>query len=92
MTGAFSLLHVLLHMPMEAVLAALPLSEEVVAALTAHAGLLGDALTLVEQTERSTPADLAAAGAILTRLGVSAGAFGQAQVQAIAWASHINLE
>lgn len=92
MTGAFSLLHVLLHMPMEAVLAALPLSEEVVAALTAHAGLLGDALTLVEQTERSTPADLAAAAAILTRLGVSPGAFGQAQVQAIAWASQINLE
>ncbi|MDE2584915.1 MAG: HDOD domain-containing protein [Betaproteobacteria bacterium] len=92
MTGAFSLLHVLLHMPMEAVLASLPLSEEVVAALTAHSGLLGDALTLVEQTERSTPADMAAASAILARLGVSPGAFGQAQVQAIAWASQINLE
>lgn len=92
MTGAFSLLHVLLHMSMEAILAALPLTEEVVAALAAHGGLLGEVLTLVEQLERGTPADLATAAASLKRLGISPMAFGQAQIQAMAWASHINLE
>jgi EAL and modified HD-GYP domain-containing signal transduction protein len=50
--GLFSALDALMDSPMQEVLASLPLSDEITAALLAHEGLLGDALRCVLAYER----------------------------------------
>ncbi|GBG03030.1 hypothetical protein AZSI13_23570 [Azospira sp. I13] len=86
MTGAFSLLDVLLGLPLDSILSALPLIQEVADALGQHSGLLGEALALVECLERGeAPPD----GRSTLRLTPED--LGRLQVDALAWASHINL-
>lgn len=88
MAGAFSLLDVLLHLPMDSVLAALPLADEVAEAVGRHQGPLGDALSLVESLERGLPAPDTA---LLEKLRLRGDALGQLQVDALAWVSHIDV-
>lgn len=88
MAGAFSLLDVLLHLPMDSVLAALPLADEVAEAVGRHQGPLGDALSLVESLERGLPAPDTA---LLEKLRLRGDTLGQLQVDALAWVSHIDV-
>jgi len=88
MAGAFSLLDVLLRLPMESILSSLPLIEEVAEALGKHRGLLGESLSLVECLERGeAPED----SGLIPRLKLTAEALGKIQVEALAWVSHIDV-
>lgn len=89
MTGIFSLLDVLLKMPMGEILAELPLPEEVVDALAARKGALGDLLAAVVDGESG---DAVSARATFSALGISPLSHLKAQVAALLWATRINSE
>lgn len=89
MTGIFSLLDTLLHLPMNEVLAALPLAAPIVAALGTHDGPLGRLLQSVVSADSGQHEE---AAAILESLNVGPQAHLAAQVAAYAWASRITLE
>jgi EAL and modified HD-GYP domain-containing signal transduction protein len=78
--GVFSLLDVLLGMPMTEIVAALSLDLDVVMALLDRAGPLGEILQLVE---RHDSAALAAAG-------IDHETYGQGQLQAFQWAIQVS--
>ena len=87
MTGIFSLLDVLLRLPLGEILGELPLPVEVAAALLQRAGRLGELLTAVAGGETK---DLAAARDKLASLGIAAAVHARAQVGALQWAIKIN--
>ena len=86
--GAFSLLDVLLQIPMGGILATLPLGDAVAGALENHDGILGQALLLVEGLERGESPDPAR----LQELNLTPESLGSIQVDALAFAGHLNLE
>jgi EAL and modified HD-GYP domain-containing signal transduction protein len=87
MIGSFSLLHVLLNMPMNEIVHQLPLAESVTAALTEHGGRLGQLLGAVEAAEAR---DLQTAAIRLGELGIDADSHLAAQLGALAWAAKIH--
>ncbi|MRW94509.1 HDOD domain-containing protein [Duganella sp. FT80W] len=78
--GVFSLLDVLLAMPMTEIVAALSLDLDVVMALLDRAGPLGELLKLVEQAD----------GGVLEQLGIARETYWQAQLQAYHWAVQVS--
>jgi len=88
-TGLFSLLDVLINMPMEHILKELPLHDEVAFALKspAHGGLLGQLLLAITSGESG---DFSTAGDILSKLGISPETHAKAQISAFYWAARIN--
>ncbi|WP_343731435.1 HDOD domain-containing protein [Duganella sp.] len=78
--GVFSLLDVLLAMPMTEIVAALSLDLDVVMALLDRAGPLGDLLKLVEHKDAAS----------LAQAGISHEAYWEAQLQAYHWAIQVS--
>jgi EAL and modified HD-GYP domain-containing signal transduction protein len=81
MTGVFSLLDRLFHMPMAALLRDLNLPEEVEAALLAREGQLGQRLRLCEAPGPGS--------ALLEAAGVDGLSWWQAQLHAYHWAIQV---
>ena len=88
MTGTFSLLDVLLKMPLTGILQQLPLGPAVNAALSDHADDLGSLLLAIKQAAEGR---LDKAGQKLAELGIIPADFLQAQCQALAWAARIHV-
>lgn len=88
MVGTFSLLDILLNMPIKEVLQQLPLPEIVYAGLAEHAGLLGELLLAISLTERR---ELDAAAEQLRKLGITAEQHIDAQLTALNWANMTSL-
>lgn len=86
MTGAFSLLNVLLNMSMAEILQQLPLATPVHSALADHGGDLGNLLQAVEAAECR---DLGNAAQRLNKLGISSANHLDAQLEAFCWAAKI---
>ncbi len=78
--GVFSLLDVLLGMPMTEIVAALSLDLDVVMALLDRAGPLGELLALVEHPDRAG----------LDQAGIDHESYWQAQLQAYHWAIQVS--
>ena len=91
MTGLFSLLNVLINMPMSEILKEIPLQDEVIDALSnpSDDGILGRLLTAITLGETG---NFDAAGKILSELGISPAIHAKSQVTAYYWASRINME
>ena len=90
MIGLFSLLEVLINLPMKDILAELPMQDEVSAALIARVqgGVLGQLLAAIIAGEAG---DFSNAETILRALGISATTHAKAQLAALHWASRINI-
>lgn len=89
MTGMFSLLDVLLGMPLAQIIAPLGLPDEVAAALTGADGPLGRSLAAVVAGERG---DLTSLATRLAAAGISGDTWGRALVQAAGWAVLVSQE
>ena len=91
LTGLFSLLDILINLPMREILKELPMHDEVVNALTPpdHGGVLGQLLSAIAAGEAG---QFANAEAILAKLGISPSAHAAAQVSALNWATQINID
>ena len=89
MTGIFSLLDVLLNMPMAEILEALPFQAAIRDALDAKRGLLGQLLNAIIAGETG---EFTAAATILAAHGISPARHAKAQAAALLWASKINLD
>ncbi|MBL0166166.1 MAG: hypothetical protein IPP85_03060 [Propionivibrio sp.] len=91
MTGLFSLLDVLINLPMKEILKELPLQPEVVDALNSPAddGILGQLLSAIIASESGNFSD---AEAIFSGLGISPATHAKSQVTALYWAARINTE
>jgi len=87
MIGSFSLLDVLLNMPMAEILQQLPLASVVNDALAHHGGTAGKLLQALEAADRR---NLPAAGKILEELAIAPTRFVDAQMQALSWAGRIH--
>jgi hypothetical protein len=87
MTGSFSLLDVLLNMPMPEILQQLPLHDDVREALAARSGPLGKLLNAIDLAEAGTPKSAAQK---LAELGIGGDAYIDAQLQALGWAAKIH--
>ena len=86
MIGAFSLLDVLLNLPMQEILKQLPLPEVARHALNGREGSYGKLLDVVEAADRH---ELGAAAASLKQTGISAECYRDAQIESLAWAAGI---
>lgn len=86
MIGTFSLLDVLLNMPMSEIMNQLPLPEPARQALEEHAGPFGGLLGAVCAAEKR---ELATAAAKLDALGISPESYLDAQLTAISWAAKL---
>lgn len=89
MTGIFSLLNILLNLPMQEILDALPLQKTMRDALNSRQGLLGDLLGAIIAGEAG---DFPQAVKLLSRNGISPIGHATAQTAAFFWASGINLD
>lgn len=91
MTGLFSLLDVLINLPMKEILKELPLQPEVVDALNDQAddGILGLLLSAIIAGESGNFSD---AEAILSGLGINPAMHAKSQVTALYWAARINID
>ena len=89
MTGIFSLLDTLLHLPMSEVLASVPLADPIVAALSTREGKLGGLLAAIIDGGEGAHEQ---AVARLTELDISPEQHLAAQANAFTWASKITLE
>ncbi len=91
LTGLFSLLDVLLNMPMSEIVKELPVDDSVMLALTSPggSGVLGELLSAVIAGESG---DFTAAESLFTRLGIGASAHSTAQVGALSWAARIGMQ
>jgi hypothetical protein len=87
-TGAFSMLDVLLGVSIEKVLESMSLPEAIVDALLGHGGAYGPFLDLARVSESDDGKALAEQAAML---GLSAGQFNRAQMQALAFADAMDL-
>jgi EAL and modified HD-GYP domain-containing signal transduction protein len=90
MAGLFSLLEVLINLPMKEILKELPVQGAVVDALLSQAqgGVLGQLLATIMAGEAG---DFSAAEASLRALGISASTHAKAQIAALYWAERINI-
>lgn len=86
MIGTFSLLDVLLNMPIKEILQHLPLSETVSNALAEYAGGLGQLLAAISAAESR---DLSLAAKRIARLGINGEHYRDAQLTALSWAASI---
>lgn len=86
MVGTFSLLDVLLNMPIKEVLQQLPLTEAVSNALAEYSGELGQLLAGINAAEGR---DLALAAKRIDRLGLTGEIYRDAQLTALSWAASI---
>lgn len=86
MVGTFSLLDVLLCMPMPEILHQLPLPEVAAKALLAHEGSLGQLLGAIDAVDKH---DLSTATFRLKTLGIDGGDYLDAQLEALNWAGKI---
>lgn len=86
MIGGFSLLDVLLSMPMAEILLQLPIAPAALAALATHAGPAGQLLLALAMADSR---NLASAERLLAELGIDPQAFLLAQIDALSWASRI---
>jgi EAL and modified HD-GYP domain-containing signal transduction protein len=85
--GAFSLLHVILRMPLQQVTEQIALPGTVTDALFHHQGPYGPILQLVELTERlDQPGAAAKASDLAMSLGLSLDTLNRAQIDALTWA------
>lgn len=82
MTGIFSLLDVLLNLPMEEILAQLPIAEEIKAALNDRSGALGKLLAAIEAADHRK---IGTANDLLGSLQIDCGEYARAQLAAIDW-------
>jgi len=91
MTGLFSLLGVLINLPMNEILKEIPLQDEVVNALNnpTDDGVLGQLLTAISAGEAG---NFEAAGRMLSGLGITPAVHAKSQVTAYYWASRINID
>lgn len=87
--GMFSLLGVLLSMPMMDIIGPLKLPADVALALSEHRGRLGTLLALVERSERGA---MPLRHADLSDAGLTAQAYCHALMHAYRWASHVSAE
>lgn len=86
-TGAFSLLHVILQMPLEQITEQVALPEAVTDALFHHTGQFGALLELVKLCETlSTPQHAARAAELAMMIGLTPEALNRAQVESLVWA------
>jgi EAL and modified HD-GYP domain-containing signal transduction protein len=88
MTGIFSLLDVLLNLPMSEIIDALPLQADIRDALSSRQGVLGHLLNAVTAGESG---NFVSAADTLEQLGISPARHTTAQTAAFFWASGINL-
>lgn len=88
MVGIFSLLNILMNMPMDEILKILLLTDTLDAALSRREGVLGDMLKLVESAENL---DFDSATQQMSKLKISSEAFCLAQAAALNWTHQINL-
>mgnify|MGYP003588072089 CR=1 FL=1 len=89
LVGLFSLLDVLINMPMNEILRELPLQDEVVDALgDHHGGILGKLLSIIAHGEAE---DFAAAEKLLDELDITPETHAAAQISALHWAARINI-
>jgi EAL and modified HD-GYP domain-containing signal transduction protein len=88
MVGLFSMLDVLMGMPLDELLKPLHLAEHAERALLNREGRLGQLLALLEQAEAR---DLAAATGSLSRLGIAADSFNQMQIAALGWVHRLGI-
>ncbi len=91
LVGLFSLLDVLVNLPMNEILKDLPMQDEVLEALKSQRsdGVLGELLSAISAAEAG---NFIAAETILSRLGVSAETHLMSQVTALYWAARINIQ
>lgn len=91
MTGLFSLLDILINLPMSDILKELPMQDEVVEALLSpsNGGALGELLAAVTSAESG---NFTAAEAAYEKLGIDPETVAKAQVAAFYWACRINVE
>jgi len=87
MIGCFSLLDVLLNMPMPEIIQQLPLDSVVKDALAHHHGPAGKLLQALEAADRR---NLPVACRILEELAIDPARFVDAQMQALSWSSRIH--
>ncbi|QNP60846.1 EAL and HDOD domain-containing protein [Paenacidovorax monticola] len=87
--GIFSMLDVMLGMPMESALGLLSVPEPVAAALLRREGVLGELIALAEACESSDDAVFDRAAATLH---LSSQQINWAHLQALAWADHVTEE
>lgn len=86
MIGTFSLLDVLLNMPIKEILQHLPLSETISNALAEYAGGLGQLLAAISAAESR---ELALAVKRIERLAIAGEDYRDAQLTALSWAASI---
>ncbi len=91
LTGLFSLLGVLINLPINEILKEIPLQDAVIDALNnpSDDGVLGQLLTAVSAGEAG---NFETAGRILSDLGITPAAHAKSQVTAYYWASRINID
>ena len=91
MTGLFSLLDVLINLPMSEILKEIPLQDTVIEALSnpADDGVLGQLLSAIASGEAG---NFAAAARIFSELGIDPAVHAKSQVTAYYWASRINVD
>lgn len=87
MAGMFSLLDVLLGLPLAEILAPLNLAEEHIQALLQRSGPLGALLQLAERAEQAPTAEFAAQ---LAAAGITPEAFCGLQLRALGWTIQVN--
>jgi EAL and modified HD-GYP domain-containing signal transduction protein len=92
MTGIFSLLDVLLNIPMSEILDALPLQASIRTALDSRQGIQGHLLSAIIAGESGTVDAAAAAAITLAEIGISPASHAKAQIAAFLWANEINLD
>ncbi len=86
-TGAFSLLHVILQMPLEKITEQVALPEAVTDALFHHTGQFGALLELVKLCETlSTEKHAARAAELAMMIGLTPESLNRAQLEALIWA------
>ncbi|MCE5182201.1 MAG: HDOD domain-containing protein [Betaproteobacteria bacterium] len=88
MVGIFSLLDILMNMPMAEILKILLLADSLDAALSRREGTLGEMLKLVESAENL---DFDSAAQQMSKLKVAPEAFCLAQASALNWTHQINI-
>jgi EAL and modified HD-GYP domain-containing signal transduction protein len=86
MIGTFSLLDVLLNMPMSDILHQLPLPPVIQNALATHEGALGQLLSVIDAADKH---ELKLAATLLEKLGIDAETYLDAQLDAYSWAAKI---
>lgn len=90
-TGAFSLLHVILQMPLEQITEQVVLPESVTDALFQHSGPFGALLELVKLCESlHVGKDASRAAELVMMLGLTHEALNRAQIEALVWAEGLS--